>query len=253
MDNPVSHEIFRLKTVSVRLNRDAPVYSRHRIQNPQDVVDFVGELLCKVRQKVVCIINLNADGTPIGCYFASVGANNYAVTHPSELLKAGILSNAAGMVLVHYHPYGNLQPSTADVQLTDWMIKLADMVGIPFLDHVIAGRDRHCFFSFRENGMMKNTMQKKEMPKFRYKSKWKKLIQINDFFHCVKKSVPRFMMYNLTFALEIITSTGLLVLPETTGLIAFHVMLFAAAVPFILIFCYEIFSPFFRSFYNCKI
>ncbi len=159
MDNPVSHEAFRLETVSIRLNRDSPIYSRHRICNPQDAVDVVGDLLCEMDREVVCVINLKANGIPINCHFASMGAIDHAVTHPRELFKASILSNAASMMLVHCHPSGNLHPSTADIQMTDRMIQLADLIGIPLLDHVIVGGDNHHYFSFREKGMVENPIQ----------------------------------------------------------------------------------------------
>lgn len=159
MENPLNHEAFQLETVSIRLNRDAPIYSRHRICNPQDAVDVVGDLLCEMDREVVCVINLKADGTPINCHFASMGAIDHAVIHPRELLKASILSNASSMMLVHCHPSGNLHPSTADIRITDRMIQLADLAGIPLLDHVIVGGDNRHYFSFREKGMVENPVQ----------------------------------------------------------------------------------------------
>lgn len=147
---------FALEVVSVRLVRDAPVMSQTKIQTSGDVINLVGKELCDMDQEVVCVINMKADNTPINCNFASVGSLNYAILNPRELLKTGILSNAAGMILAHNHPSGNLLPSETDVQLTDQMQQVCKMVGIPLWDHVIVGGDNSRYFSFQEKGLVKN-------------------------------------------------------------------------------------------------
>ncbi len=91
---------FALEVVSVRLVRDAPILSETKIRTSEDVIHLVGEQLCDMDREVVCVINLKADNMPINCHFASVGSLNYSMAHPRELLKAGILSNAAGIILV---------------------------------------------------------------------------------------------------------------------------------------------------------
>lgn len=101
-------------------------------------------------REVVCIINLKSDGTPINCTFASMGALDRSVAHPRELLKATILSNASTMIMIHNHPSGNLDPSIEDSILTDRMIKICDLVGVPLVDHIIVGGDNSDYFSFKE-------------------------------------------------------------------------------------------------------
>lgn len=147
---------FALEVVSVRLVRDAPILSETEISTPKDAVRLVGQELCDMDREVVCVINLKADNTPINCQFASVGALDYSMAHPRELLKAGILSNAAGIILCHNHPSGNLFPSETDVRLTDRMQQLCVLVGIPLVDHVIVGGDNSRYFSFHEKGLVKN-------------------------------------------------------------------------------------------------
>lgn len=147
---------FTLEVMSVRLVRDALILSETEISTPKDAVRLVGQELCDMDREVVCVINLKADNTPINCQFASVGALDYSMAHPRELLKAGILSNAAGIILCHNHPSGNLLPSETDVRLTDRMQQLCVLVGIPLVDHVIVGGDNSRYFSFHEKGLVKN-------------------------------------------------------------------------------------------------
>ncbi len=91
------------------------------------------------------MINLRTDGTPINCNFVSIGSVNECVAHPRELFKSSILSNAASMIMVHNHPSGNLKPSTADTVMTDKMLQLCDLLGIPLVDHIIVGGDNRTF------------------------------------------------------------------------------------------------------------
>ena len=159
---------FELEVVSVRLVRDASILSETKLHTAEDVIHLVGKELCGMDREVMCVINLKADQTPINCHFASVGALNYAVVNPRELLKASILSNAANIILCHNHPSGDLTPSRQDVQLTHQMQQVCGLAGIPLLDHVIVGGDNSMYFSFQEKGLVKN-------PCVKYQSDYRRL------------------------------------------------------------------------------
>jgi len=147
---------FKLEVVSVRLVKDAPIFSEHRIISPQDAVDVIGKQLCEMDREVLCIINLKSDGTPINCHFASIGDINQTLANPREMFKTSILSNAANIILLHCHPSGSLWPSREDTILTDKMIKLCGLMGIPLLDHIIVGGNNSEYFSFKEKGILSN-------------------------------------------------------------------------------------------------
>lgn len=145
-----------LEVVSVRLVKDAPIISERKIASPQDAVEVLGDTLCEFDREAVCVINLRSDGTPINVNFASIGSLSQSIACPREIFKSSILSNAASMILVHNHPSGNLSPSREDCILTDTMIRLCHMMGIPLLDHVIVGGDNSSYFSFRDKGIFEN-------------------------------------------------------------------------------------------------
>lgn len=146
---------FELKRVSVRLVPETPLYSDTSIRSPKDAVHVVGDTLREMDREVICVVNLRSDGRPVNCTFASVGAVNYAMGHPRELLKASILSNAVSIIMVHNHPSGSLLPSKDDVRMTDRMQKLCELMGIPLQDHIIVGGDNRVYFSFKEKGIIK--------------------------------------------------------------------------------------------------
>lgn len=145
---------FKLEVVSVRLVKDAPLFSDHRITSPQDAVKVVGDFLCEMDREVVCVINLKADGTAINCSIVSIGAVAQTIAEPRELFKASILSNAAQMIMAHNHPSGSLEPSRQDVIMTARMLELSELIGIRLVDHIIVGNDCNRYFSFREKQMI---------------------------------------------------------------------------------------------------
>lgn len=144
----------KLDVVSIRLVKDAPIISDTPISGPIAAVQLLGKQLCEMDREVLCVINLKTNGIPINCNFVSIGAVDQTLAHPRELFKSAILSNASSMLLLHNHPSGNLHPSKEDCMLTDRMLKLSELIGIPLLDHVIVGGNNESYFSFKEKEML---------------------------------------------------------------------------------------------------
>ena len=138
----------QLEMASIRLVKDAPIMSENEIHNPGDAVKLLGEYLCEMDREVLCIINVKTNGIPINCSICSIGVIDQTIAQPRELLKTAILSNAAGMIIMHNHPSGTLNPSKHDTMFTDQISKVCQMVGIPLLDHIIVGGDNSEYFSF---------------------------------------------------------------------------------------------------------
>ncbi len=148
----IGEKAFKLDMVSVRLVKDAPVLSGVKIVSPESAVEALGSVMSEIDREVVAVINLKADGIPINASFVSVGTINAALTEPRELLKASLLSNAANVIMVHNHPSGNLTPSKQDISLTNRMIEVFSLMGMPLLDHVIVGGDNKSFYSMKQKG-----------------------------------------------------------------------------------------------------
>lgn len=144
----------KLDVVSIRLVKDAPILSEKAICNPQDAIELLGKHLADMDREVLCIINLKSSGVPINCNFISMGAVDQTIAHPREIFKSCILTNTASVLLLHNHPSGRLVPSKEDCMLTDRMLKLCDLIGIPLLDHVIVGGENEGYFSFKEKEML---------------------------------------------------------------------------------------------------
>lgn len=153
---------FKLERVSIRLVKDAPLYSDKPMNNPALVVEALGKELCEMDREVMCVINMKTNSVPINCSIVSMGTLNASLVSPRELFKSSILSNAASIVLVHNHPSGSLEPSENDLHLTARLKWAGDILGIEILDHIIVGGDNSRYFSFAENNIMPQLNKQEE-------------------------------------------------------------------------------------------
>ncbi len=69
----------------------------------------------------------------------------------SEIFKAAVRVNAAGLIMSHCHPSGDPSPSPEDVQVSRQIQEAAKLLNISFEDHIIVGDNR--WVSLRERGL----------------------------------------------------------------------------------------------------
>ena len=79
-----------------------------------------------------------------------IGTLDYSVVHPREVFKEAILVSASSIICIHNHPSGNVVPSKNDIEITNRLISVGELLGIKVIDHVIIGSDK--YYSFLENG-----------------------------------------------------------------------------------------------------
>ena len=139
---------FKIEQVSIRLVKDAPLYSDEPLNSPDKVVKALAKELSEMDREVICIVNMNAKSVAINYTIASVGTITNAITCPRELLKSSILSNASGMIMLHNHPSGDPSPSKEDISITNRIHEASLIMNIPLVDHIIIGDNN--YMSFKE-------------------------------------------------------------------------------------------------------
>ncbi|MEY3197540.1 MAG: hypothetical protein RLZZ59_911 [Pseudomonadota bacterium] len=95
------------------------------------------------------VLYLNKKNHLIADELQDVGTIDQTPVYPREVLKRIIFHNASAIILVHNHPSGSPDPSSADVALTKEIMKACDTIGVVLHDHVIVCKDQ--FYSFRSN------------------------------------------------------------------------------------------------------
>ena len=80
------------------------------------------------------------------------GTLSQTSVYPREVVKIGLLRNAAAMIFAHNHPSGVPEPSRADELLTQTLKQALALVEVRVLDHFIVAGDQ--LTSFAERGLI---------------------------------------------------------------------------------------------------
>ena len=120
-----------------------------QIRCGEDVYLLVKDELAYEIQEKFMVILLDTKKHVIDKRVIFVGTANSSSIVPRDVFREGVRCNAVGMILVHNHPAGSIEPSYEDVYLTNDFIRLGKMMGIDILDHIIISRDD--YYSMRLN------------------------------------------------------------------------------------------------------
>jgi DNA repair protein RadC len=71
---------------------------------------------------------------------------------PKIIFKLALRHSASSIILCHNHPSGNLQPSTADIELTKKLKQAGTCLDIPIKDHLVISNTT--YFSFADQGIL---------------------------------------------------------------------------------------------------
>lgn len=83
------------------------------------------------------LISLNCGLEPTHVTLIAKGTLNFCLVHPRDLFREAIRCNAYAIIIAHNHPSGNCEPTNEDMRLTLKLMKIAKLIQIPILDHII--------------------------------------------------------------------------------------------------------------------
>jgi DNA repair protein RadC len=67
----------------------------------------------------------------------SVGSLTSNIVHPREVFQPAIERHAVAIIIAHNHPSGSLEPTMADLDVTEQLLAAGEVLGIELLDHLI--------------------------------------------------------------------------------------------------------------------
>ncbi len=139
-----------LKQLVTYYLREKTVSSAYSCNSPQSVVDYFISFYGGKPFEEFAAVFLASDNAVIAVETYQSGTVNYSHVYPRNLIADMFRHNAVGLILVHNHPSGALEPSKADIALTRSMKELCDRLSLNLLDHIIiAGKS---FTSLKECG-----------------------------------------------------------------------------------------------------
>lgn len=73
----------------------------------------------------------------------SVGTLTSNIVHPREVFQPALQKGAIAIIIAHNHPSGSLEPSQADIIVTEQLIEAGKVLGIDLIDHLIIANNRY--------------------------------------------------------------------------------------------------------------
>lgn len=153
-ENEKPTQMKQLNVVSLKMVRERALpYHSNIIRSPQDIYNLAKEMSLPDEDREHCVVlALSTKNHITAIHTISIGNLNSCIVHPREVFKLCILANAASFVIMHNHPSNDPTFSPEDIQLTQRLVKAADVIGIDCLDHVVVTHD--AYRSMKEQGLM---------------------------------------------------------------------------------------------------
>lgn len=133
-----------------RISREKNKIVNMKINKTSLVFEYFKNILNDKQQEHFYCLYLDNSKRVIKDKLLFIGTINYSVVHPREIFKEAYMLSASSIICVHNHPTGNVLPSKQDLDLTNNLIKIGNIMGIKVIDHVIIGQNN--YYSFLENG-----------------------------------------------------------------------------------------------------
>lgn len=110
-----------------------------KISSPLILSQYFMEVLRHEQKECFVVAFLDAKCKMMGHQIISTGSLTASVVHPREVYKIAIQKSAYSIIVLHNHPSGDPSPSKEDIQITERLKKVGELIGIPLLDHIIIG------------------------------------------------------------------------------------------------------------------
>ena len=127
------------------LKSDQPI-----IDSPEKAVEQLSDIRDKKQEYFVCL-TLDGANRLIAKRIITIGTLTSSLVHPREVFADAITDRAASIIVAHNHPSGSLNPSTADLEVTQRLTEAGELLGIKLIDHlIVTSKDHKTIISLRE-------------------------------------------------------------------------------------------------------
>ncbi|WP_312090052.1 JAB domain-containing protein [Chryseobacterium sp.] len=126
-----------------------------KITSSSDAVEIIRKAWDKrtiEMQEEVKLILLNQSNTVLGIYNLSKGGINSSLVDVRLILSVALKCLATGLILIHNHPGGNLNPSSADLAIVKKLKTACKLLDITLLDSIIITKEH--YMSFNNEGLL---------------------------------------------------------------------------------------------------
>lgn len=147
-----TYTTFQLLLGIIQHIQEEKIYEKEFFCTLDDVISYCKWKMVFLSQEQLRILYFNSKNHLIRDELQSIGTLNQVSIYPREILKRALELGAAGIVLCHNHPSGDVTPSKEDRDVTLKIKTIMDLLDIKLHDHIIIGENK--FFSMKKNGII---------------------------------------------------------------------------------------------------
>lgn len=141
--------LLALVELSKRINNIHDSLNDIKFTTPQLVYEYYKNKI-NINQEEFYAIYLDSSKKILDEKKLFIGTVNYSLVHPRDVFKKAYELNATAIICVHNHPSGDVKPSKEDINVTNRLKHIGELMGIKIIDHIIIGTKK--YYSFLENG-----------------------------------------------------------------------------------------------------
>lgn len=145
-------EILAILEIFRRLSKVDTIQDANNLIDPFMLVDYIRFNIGFKEQEEFFLVLLNNKGKVIKAESMYKGTSDASTVAIDEVLRKALLLKTKYIVIAHNHPSGNINPSEADIKITNAIFSGCRHVGLVFLDHLIVSTDS--YFSFKKQGLL---------------------------------------------------------------------------------------------------
>ena len=135
-----------------RRRRESEAILHKKITSSKNAYDYIYPNIAELSHEEFWIILLKTNKQIIGKKLIGVWRINSTVADPKKIFHHIVSEKAAGFILCHNHPSGNIQPSDTDIKLTKEIQTVSKLLHVDLVDHIIACPN--AYFSFVDDNLL---------------------------------------------------------------------------------------------------
>ena len=125
---------------------------RPRVSSSRDAYNLIAPQLSDLHHEEFWLLLLNRANEVMERVRLSSGGSSGTVVDLKLVLKTALDARASAFIAIHNHPSGSLEPSRADIDLTEKLRQGGQTLDLPMLDHLIVSE--RGYYSFADEGRM---------------------------------------------------------------------------------------------------
>jgi len=110
------------------------------LSHPEEAARFLQMTLANEKNEHFAVLFMNNKNQVLSFERLFSGTVDGAAVHPRIVVQKALEWNAASVILAHNHPSGHSEPSQADRDVTQLLVKALGLIDVRVLDHLVVSQ-----------------------------------------------------------------------------------------------------------------